>query len=164
MGGVVQINIKEDSDDCFITEIRNKTPSKITPQRKRKTTSTNHAHRTRTMSSVQNQSSNQNPVKKEKGISSLCGFCGEEECHDFKFGSYCRNVCIDFLKDKRNSNVTRSTLFGIFQSTYGCVLNWELHKTDTNVLVNRNTVTIHVVPECMMNGSYTHCLLHYCNA
>jgi hypothetical protein len=158
-------SVKSESDDCIITEVRRKIPVPITPSpRKRRALILNRKTSAKNGYSVDTPVLLQRSNKKEKDdISSLCLFCGNKECHDIKYGAYCRNVCVGFIKDKTNRNVCRSKLFEVFQRTYGCILNWEHHKKKGNNL-HESVSIINEVPECMMNGSYTQFLIQYSDA
>jgi hypothetical protein len=153
---VQQKSLKEDSEDCFITEVRKIPPPLITPTRKRRSVIRRPTKTPRTLLPTGNGG------RKTISNTANCLFCGAEECHDKKYGSYCKQVCMQFMWMKKSSNIVRSTFFEVFQTTYSCVVNWELFKKSadrSNYSANR---IIHVVPECMMNGSYTECLAKYC--
>ena len=144
---------ENESDECMITNVIQKVPYVITPDSSKRKMSCPITKKVKRKPP---------PVKSTNNAmlssSSNCFFCTGVECHEKKYGNYCEQVCIEFLKGRNKREVLRSTLFGVYQNNYSCILNWETNKSKETTVFNTG---ISPVPECMMNGSYTRCLINY---
>lgn len=88
-----------------------------------------------------------------KAKSSNCKFCecDEIECHEKRFGWFCKEQCQRYMKSG-NRHINEKIIFRVYQDTYSCVLRYRVRQEGFDV---EDEDIVLKVPTCMLNNSYS---------